>query len=415
MHCQLVPLFLAGLLSADPEAAVVWPQFRGPGGQGHVDVTGLPVQWGEKTNVRWKVPIPGLGWSSPVIGNGQVWMTTALADGHSLRAVCVDAEGGKLLHDVEVFHIEKPPGINRKNSYATPTPVLEPGRLYVHFGTMGTACLDTATGKVLWRNDTLKLDHKEGPGSSPVVWKDLLILTCDGMDVQYMAALRKHDGSLAWKAKRTGIRATNPDFRKAYCTPLVVTVDGQEQLLSVGADRTSAYDPATGKELWWVNYNGFSNVPRPVVGHGMMYFATGYMRPELWAVRLGGTGDRTRDGVVWKETKNVPNNPSPLLVGDVLYTVSDRGILVARDARTGKELYNERLGWSVCSSPWIADGRIYVSDEKGRTTVFKPGPTFQMLARNELDGRIQATPAVADGAIFLRTETHLYRIEETAR
>ena len=187
-----------------------WPQFRGPDGQGHSSATGLPLQWSETTNIRWKVPIPGRGWSSPVLGGGQIWLTTALDDGHSLRALCLEQQTGKLIHNIEVFQIPKPPVINGKNSYASPTPVLEPGRLYVHFGTFGTACIDTSTGKILWTNQELRLDHKEGPGSSPAVCGDLLILNCDGIDVQYVAALDKHSGRVAWKTPRSGAPTHTP-------------------------------------------------------------------------------------------------------------------------------------------------------------------------------------------------------------
>jgi outer membrane protein assembly factor BamB len=412
MHALSLFLLLS-VLAASPAAD--WPQFRGPDGQGHSSAKGLPLRWSETENVRWKTRIPGLGWSSPVIAEGRVWLTTATDRGKSLRAVCVDAGTGKILHDVEVFHVKDPPSINTKNSYATPTPVLDDGRLYVHFGTLGTAGLDAATGKVLWTNQELHLNHKEGPGSSPVVWGDLVILNCDGLDVQFVAALEKKTGRVAWKARRTGVRNPNPDFRKAYSTPLVIRVDGRDQLVSVGADRTSAYNPVNGKEIWWVDYNGFSNVPRPVYGNGLVFLCTGFFRSAVWAVRTGGTGDVTKSRVVWRESRQVPANSSPLLVGDTLYTVSDMGVFTAREAATGRMLWNERLGGRFCSSPLHADGRIYVCDESGRTSVLKPGRQYELLGRNELKGRVQASPAVSGKALFLRTDGHLYRIEEASK
>ncbi|MBI1913364.1 MAG: PQQ-binding-like beta-propeller repeat protein [Planctomycetes bacterium] len=414
MRVQVVSLFLAGLLCR-PAVAVDWPQFRGPDGQGHSSARGLPLRWSEKENVRWKTAIPGLGWSSPVIGDGQVWLTTATGEGHSLRAVCVDAASGRLLRDVEVFRVKDPPPINPKNSYASPTSVLEDGRLYVHFGTLGTACLETASGKILWTNQELRLDHKEGTGSSPILCGDLLIVNCDGLDVQYVAALEKKTGRLAWKVKRTGARSENPDFRKAYSTPLVIRVGGKEQVVSVGADRTSGYDPATGKEIWWVDYNGFSNTPRPVFGHGLVFLCTGYFHPEVWAVRSDGKGDVTKTHVVWRDARQAPANPSPLLVDDILYTVSDTGIVTARTAKTGRQLWSERLGGPVTSSPLDADGHLYSFDEEGKASVLRPGPKFELLARNSLDGRVLASPAVAGRALFLRTDGHLYRIEERGK
>jgi outer membrane protein assembly factor BamB len=411
MRRQVVFLLLAGLLGRSGVAAD-WPQFRGPDGQGHSSARGLPLRWSEKENARWKTAIPGLGWSSPVIGDGQVWLTTATDQGHSLRAVCIDAESGRLLRDVEVFRVKSPPAINPKNSYASPTSVLDEGRLYVHFGSLGTACLETSSGKILWANQELRLDHKEGAGSSPILCGELLIINCDGLDVQYVAALEKKTGRLAWKVKRTGAHNPNPDFRKAYSTPLLIRVSGKEQMVSVGADRTSAYDPATGKEIWWVDYKGFSNTPRPVFGQGLVFLCTGYLRPEVWAVRPGGKGDVTKTHVVWREAKQAPANPSPLLVDDILYTVNDAGILTARSAKTGKLLWSERLDGPVSASPLYADGRLYSFDEDGKTSVLRPGPKFELLARNSLDGRILASPAAVGRALYLRTDGHLYRIEE---
>lgn len=411
---RAVAIVLADLLVSSLGHAD-WPQFRGPDGQGHATAKGLPLRWSETTNVRWKTAIPGLGWSSPVIGNNRVWLTTATEDGRSLRAVGVEVATGKLVHNIEVFRVQQPLHVNAKNSHASPTPVLEADRLYVHFGTLGTACLDTTTGKILWTNQELRLDHKEGPGSSPILCAELLVVNCDGADVQFVAALDKRTGRLAWKTARSGARHPNPDFRKAFSTPLLIPVDGQEQLVSVGADRASAYEPATGKEIWWVDYNGFSNVPRPVFGHGLVYLCTGYFKPELWAVRPGGKGNVSADRVAWRETRQVPTNPSPLLVEEILYTVSDAGIVTARSALTGRELWSQRLGGPVAASPLFADGRIYIGEESGQTSVLRPGTKYELLARNTLDGRVQASPAVEGRALFLRTDRFLYCLEEPGR
>jgi len=394
-------------LSAD------WPQFRGPGGQGHSDAQGLPIEFGENQNVTWKTAVPGTGWSSPVVGGPQIWMTTALSDGHSLRAICVDFVTGKIMHNVEVFAIEQPDAINPKNSYASPTPVIEGDHVYVHFGTFGAAAINAQTGDVVWRNQELKIEHKEGPGSSPVLWRDLLIVTCDGLDAQFVAALDKVTGRLRWKTARTGANNPNPDFRKTFGTPLVIQVDGQDQLISTGADRLYAYDPATGKELWWVNYNGFSNVPRPLFSHGLLFICTGFTRPQLWAVRPGGQGDVTETNVVWQFKREVPKNSSPIIVGDELYMVSDRGVLACLDAPTGIERWTQRLGGNHSASPVYADGRMYWCSEEGQVFVLDPGREFKLLATNRLDGRLLASPAVADNALIFRTDTHLYRIEQS--
>jgi outer membrane protein assembly factor BamB len=388
-----------------------WPQFRGPGGQGHAQVAEAPLVWSETSHVAWKTPLEGRGWSSPVVADGQVWLTAARDEGRSLRAVCVDLANGCVVRDVEVFRIEQPDSINPKNSYASPTPVLDgQGRVYVHFGTFGTACLETATGRSVWTSQELQLDHKEGPGSSPLIWNNLLVLPCDGLDVQYIAALDRFTGRVVWKTDRTGANNPNPDFRKAYSTPLVIDHQGQPQLISAGADRLYAYDPATGDELWWVDYNGFSVVPRPVFAHGLLYVVTNYGRPALSVVRPGTSGDLTASNVVWSTTQQVPASPSLLVVDDLLYMVSNRGVATCLDARTGEEVWTERLGGNFSASPLYAAGRIYFWSEEGTTTVIRPGRTFELLAENQLDGAFMATPAALAGALIVRTDTHLYRI-----
>jgi outer membrane protein assembly factor BamB len=412
IRCLLSSILV--FLSAHAPAAE-WPQFRGPTGQGHAEAQDLPIRWSESEHVTWKTAIPGTGWSSPVIDGPQIWMTTAVDDGRSLRAVCVDRDSGRIVRDVEVFRIEQPAAINPKNSYASPTPVLADRRLYVHFGTFGTACVNADTGDLVWRNQELKLEHKEGPGSSPVLWRNLLIVTCDGLDVQFVAALQEDTGHVAWKTRRSGANNPNPDFRKTFGTPLVINVDGQDQLVSLGADRLYGYDPATGEELWWVDYKGFSNVPRPLFAHGLIYVCTGFTRPQFWAIRPGGRGDVTQTHVAWKFTREAPKNPSPIIVGQELYMVSDRGVLTCLDALTGEARWIERLGGNYSASPVYPvypDGRLYFCSEEGQTFVLAPGKEFKLLAANQLDGRLMASPAVAGDALFLRTDGHLYRIEQ---
>jgi outer membrane protein assembly factor BamB len=391
-----------------------WPQFRGPDGQGHSSARGLPIAWSETRNVAWKTAIPGRGWSSPVVRGDQIWLTTALDEGKSLRAVCIAARTGKLMHDVEVFRPQRPPPVNAKNSYASPTPVIEKDRLWVHFGTHGTACLNTENGAVLWRNEDLRLDHKEGPGSSPIVCGQFLIVNCDGIDVQYVVALDKGTGRVAWKADRTGANNPNPDFRKAFSTPLAIDVGGRQQIISIGADRAYAYDPLDGRELWWVDIPGFSNVPRPILGNGLVYIATGYLKPQLWAICPDGNGDVSGTHVAWRAKNQAPANPSPVLVGDLLFMVSDQGVATCLDARSGQELGKARLGGNYSASPVAADGRIYFFSEGGEGIVVAADKSLKILARNRLEGRILASPAVVNHGLLVRTETHLYRIEDEA-
>ena len=391
-----------------------WPQFRGPDGQGHASDRPVATTWSESENITWKTAIPGRGWSSPVILGSQIWMTTATDEGHSLRAICVDRATGSLLHDVEVFKIAEPVNLNAKNSHASPTSVIEPGRLYVHFGTMGTACLDTNSGTVLWTNQELKIDHKEGPGSSPVLWNEFLIVNCDGMDIQYVAALDKHTGKVAWWTWRSGPLDPKNDRQKAYCTPLVIRVGERDQLVSPGADWCIAYDPLTGGEIWKVHYRGYSTVPRPLFAHGLLYFITGFDKPELIVVRPDGQGDVTESHVVWRYNKQVPANPSPIIVGGEIYFVSDQGVCTCLDALTGEDLWRQRLAGKYSASPILAGGLVYFSNEDGTTFVLRPGRQYELLATNQLEGQLMASPVAVDGELFLRTDTHLYRIEPKA-
>lgn len=394
-----VLLFILGFVA--PVVGDDWPQFRGPSGQGHAAGSGYSVTWSETEHVKWKTPVPGLGWSSPSIVGNQIWITSGVDDGKSLRAYCLDRASGKILHDVEVFQKEEPGKIHKKNSHASPSAVIEGNRVYLHYGTHGTACLST-DGKIVWKT-VIEYDHRHGPAGSPVLYKDLLIINCDGFENQSVVALNKQSGEIAWRQPRKA--------RHAYSTPEIVRVDGQDQLLSIGADAAIGYEPLTGKEIWRVTYNGYSNVPRPVIGHGLAFLATGYDKPSLIAVKLGGTGDVTETHIAWKQDKAAPLNPSPVLVDDLLYMVSDNGIGTCVEAKTGEKVWQERIGGNYSASLVYAEGRIYITDEDGKTTVIATGREFRELAKNQLEGRTLATPTFVDGAIFLRTDTHLYRIQ----
>jgi outer membrane protein assembly factor BamB len=382
-----------------------WPQFRGPDGQGHSAETGLPLTWSETENVAWKTPIPGLGWSSPAIQGDQIWLTTALEAGHVLCAICVNRTDGQIVHNVEVFRKEDPGPIHNKNSHASPTPLIEGDRVYVHFGAHGTACLTTA-GEIVWKTEELKHDHRHGPGGSPVLYEDLLILNCDGTDVQFVIALDKATGQPRWRSDREGAMS--------YSTPLVIEVDGQDQLITTGGEQVIAYKPTSGEEIWRARYpGGYSNVPRPVYGDDLVYVCSGYNTPKVFAIRPeGAQGDVTATHVVWTLEKAAPHNPSPLLIGDELYVVSDKGIGTCLDAKTGTVHWQERLGGNYSASPLFVDGRIYFLSEEGLTTVISPGKEFKQLASNQLDGRTLASVAVSKGAFYLRSADHLYRIEQ---
>ncbi len=392
---------LSGLLTLHARAAD-WTQFRGPDGQGHSSESGLPLTWSETDNIVWRTPIEGLGWSSATIQGDQIWLTTAVNEGKSLRAVCLDRDSGSVVHNVEVLQKDEPGPIHGKNSHASPTPILEKDRVYLHFGAHGSACINTA-GEVLWRNTELKYNHQHGPGGSPVIYDDLMIVICDGTDKQFVAALDKNTGKVRWKTDRQG--------PMAYCTPLVITVAGKDQVFCPGGEMAAAYDPRTGEELWRVKHPGYSVVPRPVVGHGLVFFSSSYNTAVLFAVRIDGSGDVTDSAIAWKLERGAPHNPSPLLIGDELYIVSDKGIAQCLDAKTGEQHWLHRLGGEFSASPMLADGRIYFLNETGETTVIKPGKEYEELAINQVEGRTLASLSTAGKSIFLRTNLALYRIE----
>ncbi len=392
-----------------------WPRFRGPHGDGHADAKKLPLTWSETENVVWKTAIHDRGWSSPVVWGEQVWLTTATAKGHEMFAVCVDRATGKIVHDVKVFDVESPAPLNNPmNTYASPTPAIEEGRVYVHFGSYGTACLDTKTGKVLWERRDLKCDHWRGPASSPILYRDLLILTFDGYDVQYLAALDKTTGKTVWKADRnfdyTAIK-NDGDRKKAYATPNVITVNGKPQLVSASALWSAAYDPLTGAELWRVQHGGMNTAVTPLYGDGKVFVCTSDGGLQLVAVRPDGHGDVTATHVAWTLAKNVPNRSSPILVDDRLYMANGQGLLSCVDIKTGKVLGTERLGGPFWASPIFAAGRLYLFNDSGTAYVGEVGPAWKKLAENKLDDGCMASPAVAGESLFVRTKTHLYRIE----
>jgi hypothetical protein len=402
-------IFVLSLLLWQPVAHAAqterWPEFRGPTGQGHSTERDVPLEWSESRNVLWKTPVPGRGWSSPVVERDRVWLTTAVRGqgGTSLRAVAFDVESGREVVNVEVFQLRNSGLLNLKNSHASPTPIVEGNRVYVHFGAAGTAAL-TTSGEIVWKTQ-LSYQSQHGNGGSPVLYKDLLIVSCDGSDEAYVIALDKATGKTRWKRNR------RYPFDQAYSTPLVIRVGERDQVVSVGAYRAAAYDPATGEEIWRVSYDdGFSNVPRPVHGHGLVYIATGFQEPSLLAVRADGHGDVTKTHVAWRTSRGAPYTPSPLLVGDELYVINDLGILSCLDAVTGKLHWQRRVGGNHSASPVFAAGRIYFLSEEGVATVIAPGRTFRKLATNQLDGDTLASIAVFDRSIFLRTRTHLYRV-----
>jgi hypothetical protein len=408
-------------------AAAEWPEFRGPTADGHVTAGDLPLTWSESENVRWKTPIPHKGWSSPAIMDGNVWLTTATEEGNSFYVIAVDADTGDVLLNKEVFQAESPePLSNVVNCYASPSPVVDAGQVYVHFGTYGTARLDAESGDIVWARNDMPCRHYRGPGSSPILHGELLILTFDGVDQQYVTALDKNTGDTVWRTDRTtewddydenGNIKREGDFRKAYSTPILVTEGGATQVVSAGSSAAYGYDVKSGRELWKVRYPGFTASTRPVFGDGKAYVTSGRGGGELWAVKVDGRGDVTDSHVTWKVSDRavVPQEPSPLLVDGLLYAMSNKGTATCLDAATGDVIWSERIGGQYMASPMLANGCIYFFSVQGKTTVIKTGRTFEVLATSELDDGFMASAAVTGDAFVLRTKTHLYRIEAGAK
>lgn len=413
---KLYVLF-ASLLLTGKARTVDWPEFRGDTAQGHAHQgVQLPLEWSAKKNVAWKQTIPGEGWSSPVLWKGRLYLTSAVAKGEGLkadrelRAICIDESTGRILWNRRVFSQggATAPRIHKKNSHASPTPVITPdGKLYVHFGHQGTACLDLK-GVILWTNRNISYAPVHGNGCSPLVVGDKLFFSCDGARNPFVIALNRHTGKVVWRRER------NVDAKKkfAFCTALLIEANGRQQIISPGGDAVMAYDPKSGEEIWRVRYDGYSVVPRPVYGHGLVFLSSGFDHPTFYAIKPTGQGDVTDTHIAWTFTKGAPHTPSPLLVGDELYLISDGGIGTCLDAKTGEIHWRERVCGSCSASPFHAAGLIYILDEGGRSVVIKADKTFHKLAENEIGERTLASCAVGDNAFYLRSAKHLFKIQK---
>lgn len=394
-------------------AAADWPEFRGPTRDGISTATNVPIEWSATENIAWKQPIPGTGWSSPVLVDGKIYLTTATGTAEagdiSLRVLAIDAADGKILWDVEAMRptVDATKEMHQKNSLASGTPIVDGDHIYVHFGHMGTAALDLE-GNVLWRQTELAYPPEHGTGGSPVLVDDLLIFSGDGSESPFIAALDRYTGKVRWKVPRE----TTAGKTFSFCTPLVIEVEGVTQVISPGSGMAGAYNPRDGQELWRVNYGeGFSVVPRPVYTNGILYICSGFIRANLLAVDpKSAAGDATDSNVLWQYNRGVPTTPSVLVEGDEVYFVSDNGVATCLDARTGDLHWTERLGGGFSASPIFAEGRIYFTNEDGTTYVLKPGKDYELIATNDLGERALASPAVDDGTLYLRTASHLWRI-----
>lgn len=425
--CGIALTLVGCLIAGVSGTAGDWNSFRGPFGTGHASESessskmGVPLQWSETNNVGWKTPLPHRGWSSPVVCEGRVWTTAATLDGKEFFSICANLDSGELTKVEKLFTCDIPEPLgNSVNCYATPTSAVEPGRVYVHFGSYGTACLDAETSEPIWKRDDLKCRHYRGPASSPVIFHDMLILTMDGVDLQYVVALDKRTGKTVWKTDRSvewndehvpGQMARDGDLRKGHSTPLIVDYKGKPLMLTGGAKAAYGYDPVNGREIWRVQYNAWSAAPMPLLGDGLAYFITGLGKTELLALRLDGRGDVTESHVAWRLDSMVAKTASPILADGLFYMISDDGMLTCLNPATGDQVWRQRIPGNYSASPIFVDGHLFFFSQQGKTTLLKPGNTCDIVRVNSLDAGFMASPAVAGKTLILRTKTHLYRID----
>lgn len=401
-------------------SAKEWTKFRGPTGDGHVTVKSIPLKWSDTENVKWKVSVPGKGWSSPVISKGKIYLTSAVAEGDNqdaadvhreLRVICYDSSDGKELWDTKVFEqkpLKRP--IHHKNSHASPTPIIEDGKVYVHFGHMGSACLDLK-GKILWKNNELKYDPLHGNGGTPIIVDNLFFYSADALTNPFVVALDKNTGKVLWKKQRS---ETDQSRKFSFSTPTLIRMGGRSQIISPASGAVFSYDSKTGEELWSVDYGGWSVIPKPGVYKNMIYVGTGYERAHILGIRVDeeSKGNVTESHVEWEITKRAPNTPSFMVVDDLLYFISDGGIATCVEPLTGEIIWQERTAGPISASPVYFNGMIYFLDEQGKTTVIKAGRKFEIIAENKIKERTLASFGISEGAIYIRSEKSLFRIGE---
>jgi outer membrane protein assembly factor BamB len=430
------PLFLTFLLAATQiTQAQDWPEWRGSGAQGISSAKGLPETWSETSGVHWRKELPGRGHSTPIVVGDHLWLTTAIEktastdqaktklasntgdqpltvlESVSLHVLCVEKLSGEILHDLEVLNVKDPQWAHTLNSYASPSPIFAAGRLYAHFGSFGTICMDTSNQAILWKNQELHIMHENGPGSTPILHGKHLIIHFDGSDHQFIAAFDINTGKVAWKTARSGSMDPRPQQRKAYGTPLMVTMNEQPVVVSPAADWVYGYEPETGRELWKVAYEGlgFSMSVCPVADAERVYISTSFGKSQVIALNYKGLKSPE---ITWRNNKNAPKMCSPVLTNDLLFYIDDGGIVSCIDPKTGEAHYRERLGGKFSASPIVVEGKIYFASREGVVTVIAAEKTFKILSQNTLDGSLMASPVAVDHTLYLRTDKALYRIEK---
>jgi outer membrane protein assembly factor BamB len=397
-----------------------WTHFRGSNLNAIAETEKIPLKWDDSA-IKWKTEIHDMGYSSPVVYGNQIWVTTAKSDGKELYAVCIDFQTGKIIHDLKVFTNDVVERKNSINTYASPTPCIEKGFVYVHYGNLGTACINSETGSIVWKSTEFQCKNVHGPGSSPIIYKNLLILHYEGSDVRYIVALDKSDGKLVWRSDRPSepYEPLSPVGKLAYITPIIINVKGQDMLISNGSAICQAFDPGTGKEIWRIVYGAETTISMPFTENGVLFWLTGFMvgadgvnYAYLLAVNPDGKGDIKESNIIWKKEDKPAENQmlSPVIKDGLIYTVTAMNIMMCVDAVTGKELWSKHVTTNYNSSPLYINGNVWFFSVKGDVLVLKAGREYEEVARNQMDSGIWATPAVLRNSMIIRTQKYLYRI-----
>jgi len=417
--CFFFVVFLFGSKQASSQDKN-WTHFRGTNLNGIAETENIPLKWDDSV-IKWKTEIHDKGYSSPVIYNNQIWVTTAKSDGKELYAVCIDFQTGKIIYDIKVFTPEKVEGRNSINTYATPTPCIEKGFVYVHYGNMGTACINTSNGSIVWKRTDLKCKNVHGSGSSPVIYKNLLILHFEGSDVRYIVALDKSNGKLKWRSDRPAepyVPLTEVG-KLAYITPIIINVKGRDMLISNGSAICQAFDPNTGKEIWRVVDGAETTIAMPFTEKGVLFWYTGFnvaadgnTYTDLLAVNPDGKGDIAGTNIIWKKQDKTSDNQmlSPVIKDGLIYTVTTKNIMMCIDAATGEEIWSTHVTSNYNASPIYINGNIWFFSVKGGVLVLKAGRKYEVVAQNQMDSGIWATPAILRNSMIMRTQNYLYRI-----
>jgi len=398
---------------------VNWTHFRGSNLDGISKDQNAPTTWNDSLNIIWKSRISGKGWSSPVVYGDQVWVSTASEDGKQMFGICLNSKSGKEIFNIKLFEPGTTFPKHDINTFASPTPCIDKEFVYFHFGTYGTACVKTKDGSVVWKRSDLNCDHVQGPGSSPIIYKNLLILHLEGVDVQYIVALDKITGKTVWKKDRPKdcYDKLVPIGKKAYITPIIINVKGKDLLISNGSAACIAYNPETGEEVWRVVQGEDSTISMPFFENGIVYFYTSFVTPksgeqycELMAVDPSGTGDITKTHIIWRLKSPVLQLLTPVIKNGLIYTIDSKNNLYCLDAKTGTSIYSKRLTGKYNSSPVYAGGKIYFTSTNGETMIIMEGRKFEVISRNKLKGEVFATPALVNNSIIMRSGANLYCI-----